>query len=130
MRISDWSSDVCSSDLQLSRPAGSRCDERISLSSVDEQHRTLQLTQRVPWVDRMVEDFGFQPFRTGERPLAVFIARGVFDAAIKRIVPPAAIDAAIRQQRPGLFPRRLPIAATPRDPHPRYAPNPFHHPEP
>src|SRR3546814_261430 len=56
---------------QLSRPAGSRCDERISLRSVDEQHRTLQLTQRVPWVDRMVEDFGFQPFRTGERPLAV-----------------------------------------------------------
>src|SRR3546814_14467281 len=92
MRISDWSSDVCSSDLQLSRPAGSRCDERISLRSVDEQLRTLQLTQRVPWVDRMVEDFGFQPFRTGERPLAVFIARGVFDEAIKRIVTPAAID--------------------------------------
>src|SRR3546814_2951755 len=73
---------------QFTRPAGSLCDERISLRSVDEQHRTLQLTQRVPWVDRMVEDFGFQPFRTGERPLAVFIARGVFDEAIKRIVTP------------------------------------------
>src|SRR3546814_8884616 len=114
MRISDWSSDVCSSDLQLSRPAGSRCDERISLRSVDEQHRTLQLTQRVPWVDRMVEDFGFQPFRAGERPLAVFIARGVFDEAIKRIVTPAAIDAAIMQARPGLFARRPAIAATTR----------------
>src|SRR3546814_20837084 len=97
---------------QLSRPAGSRCDERISLRSVDEQHRTLQLTQRVPWVDRMVEDFGFQPFRTGERPLAVFIARGVFDEAIKRIVNPAAIDAEIMQARPGLFARPPAIAAT------------------
>src|SRR3546814_1674638 len=99
---------------QLSRPAGSRCDERISLRSVDEQHRTFQLTPRVPCVDRMVYDFGFQPFRTGARPLAVFIARGFFDESFHRIVTPAAIDAAIMQARPGLFSPLPPLSATPR----------------
>src|SRR3546814_2499270 len=44
VRISDWSSDVCSSDLRLARrhhapgPVGSRRDARNELSPVDERH--------------------------------------------------------------------------------------------
>src|SRR3546814_10515362 len=36
MRISDWSSDVCSSDLQLARVAGAQRDERLLLRTRDQ----------------------------------------------------------------------------------------------
>src|SRR3546814_18067721 len=46
---------------QLSSPAGTRCDGRIDLRSVDEQHRPLHPQPRGHTLERMVEDLGYKP---------------------------------------------------------------------
>src|SRR3546814_7530356 len=65
MRISDWSSDVCSSDLENSGTAssllvGSECIKRFEITGVDEQGQRLDADATGKLVDRhrrgLVED--------------------------------------------------------------------------
>src|SRR3546814_16831879 len=48
MRISDWSSDVCSSDLFFRRQKEERCFDKLSTNGVGEQRGGLPIEQNEP----------------------------------------------------------------------------------
>src|SRR3546814_8936660 len=68
MRISDWSSDVCSSDLHLDRlitDCGTGCDYRPGLLHGDHRRRHVAATRR--HVAHLRDHYGYTSLRAVER---------------------------------------------------------------
>src|SRR3546814_14852684 len=104
MRISDWSSDVCSSDLQRAPVAYLRgvADRRRGFDDVDVDHGGVLADRQ----QRRLAGLGRQRFEIAvdvlEEGLALGAAAGQLEQAESRIVPaafPATVEEAAVQER-------------------------------
>src|SRR3546814_15531938 len=90
MRISDWSSDVCSSDLSVSVPLGSRPRASLAIAEADAQLAAVQLRREAQRAESRQALFAlYQEMRH---------ARTEHDALLEQMVPKAEQAYALTQR--------------------------------